>query len=72
MTPVDARTAYFERSEVLGFGVGVPGVVDHAGGSAVVHSQTTGWDAVPLGEMLRAGLACTIGGDPSRSSRRVG
>ncbi|MEU8608228.1 ROK family transcriptional regulator [Actinoplanes sp. NPDC048791] len=44
-----------ERSEVLGFGVGVPGVVDHSTGSAVVHSQTTGWDAVPLGEMLRAG-----------------
>lgn len=43
------------RGEVLGFGVGVPGVVDHSGGSPVVHSQTTGWDAVPLGEMLRAG-----------------
>jgi predicted NBD/HSP70 family sugar kinase len=42
-------------SEVLGFGVGVAGVVDQSGGSAVVHSQTTGWDAVPLGELLRAG-----------------
>jgi predicted NBD/HSP70 family sugar kinase len=47
--------AGIERSEVLGFGVGVPGVVDHSSGSPVVHSQTTGWDAVPLGEMLRAG-----------------
>lgn len=37
---------------VLGFGVGVPGVVDQAG---VVDSQTTGWEAVPLGERLRAG-----------------
>src|SRR3954452_20243226 len=43
------------RSQVLGFGVGVPGVVDHCEGSPVVHAQTTGWDAVPLGEMLRAG-----------------
>nr|BFE69392.1 ROK family transcriptional regulator [Actinoplanes digitatis] len=41
--------------EVLGFGVGVAGVVDQSGGSPVVHSQTTGWDAVPLGELLRAG-----------------
>jgi predicted NBD/HSP70 family sugar kinase len=47
--------AGIERSQVLGFGVGVPGVVDHSDGSPVVHSQTTGWDAVPLGEMLRAG-----------------
>ena len=43
------------HSEVLGFGVGVAGVVDQSEGAPVVHSQTTGWDAVPLGEMLRAG-----------------
>src|SRR5690349_6660014 len=49
-----------ERSEVLGFGVGVPGVVDHSTGSPVVHSQTTGWDAVPLGEMVRAGTDVPI------------
>ncbi len=47
--------AGIERFEVLGFGVGVPGVVDQSGAAPVVHSQTTGWDAVPLGEMLRAG-----------------
>lgn len=47
-------------SEVLGFGVGVAGVVDQSGGSAVVHSQTTGWDAVPLGELLRAGTDVPI------------
>jgi predicted NBD/HSP70 family sugar kinase len=41
-----------QRSEVLGFGVGVAGVVDQTGG-AVVYSQTTNWDAVPLGAMLR-------------------
>ena len=38
-------------ADVLGFGVGVPGVVDEDG---VVDSQSTGWDAVPLGAMLRA------------------
>ena len=40
------------ESDVLGFGVGVAGVVDQTG-DAVVHSQTTGWDAVPLGAMVR-------------------
>jgi predicted NBD/HSP70 family sugar kinase len=44
-------------AEVLGFGVGVPGVVDQDG---VVDSQSTGWDAVPLGEMLRAGTEVPI------------
>jgi predicted NBD/HSP70 family sugar kinase len=39
-------------AEVLGFGVGVPGVVDQDG---VVDSQPTGWDSVSLGETLRAG-----------------
>ena len=37
--------------DVLGFGVGVPGVVENDG---LVDSQPTGWDAVPLGRMLRA------------------
>jgi len=46
-----------ESSAVLGFGVGVPGVVDHDG---VVDSQSTGWDAVPLGDMLRAGTDVPI------------
>lgn len=41
--------------EVLGYGVGVAGVVDQSGAGAVVHAQTTGWDGVPLGDMLRAG-----------------
>ena len=49
------REAGIEVSEVLGYGVGVAGVVDQNGADAVVHSQTTGWDAVPLGTMLRAG-----------------
>jgi predicted NBD/HSP70 family sugar kinase len=36
--------------DLLGYGVGVPGVVDQDG---VVDSQSTGWDEVPLGAMLR-------------------
>jgi predicted NBD/HSP70 family sugar kinase len=43
-----------ETSEVLGFGVGVAGVVDQTG-DAIVYAQTTGWEGVPLGAMLRAG-----------------
>jgi predicted NBD/HSP70 family sugar kinase len=37
---------------ILGVGVAVPGLVEH-GEDAVVHGQSVGWDAVPLGEMLR-------------------
>ena len=44
-------------SDVLGFGVGVPGVVDQDG---IVDSQSTGWDSVPLGAMLRAGTDVPI------------
>ncbi len=36
---------------LLGVGVGVPGIVDSG---EVVHGQTIGWDAVPLGSLLRA------------------
>jgi predicted NBD/HSP70 family sugar kinase len=43
--------------QVLGYGVGVPGVVDADG---VVDAQSTGWDAVPLGTMLRAGTDVPI------------
>jgi predicted NBD/HSP70 family sugar kinase len=43
--------------DVLGYGVGVPGVVDQDG---VVDSQSTGWDAAPLGRMLRAGTDVPI------------
>ncbi|MDQ1485943.1 MAG: hypothetical protein QOJ62_1636 [Actinomycetota bacterium] len=39
---------------ILGIGVGVPGLVEHAE-DAVVHAQTVGWDAVPFGKMLRQG-----------------
>ena len=49
-----------EVGEVLGYGVGVAGVVDQTGADAVVHSQTTGWDAVPLGALLKAGTEVPV------------
>lgn len=41
-------------SDVLGVGIGVPGMVEQ-GPSVLVHGQTYGWDAVPLERLLRAG-----------------
>ncbi|MDQ7908664.1 ROK family transcriptional regulator [Phytohabitans sp. ZYX-F-186] len=41
------------RSDLLGVGVGVSGVVVQ-GGEAVVYAQTLGWDGVPLERMIRA------------------
>ena len=43
-----------DEALVLGVGVAVFGVVERTD-DAVVHAQTLGWDAVPLGAMLRAG-----------------
>lgn len=41
-------------SDILGVGIGVPGVVEQ-GPAVQVHGQTYGWDAVPLERLLRAG-----------------
>jgi predicted NBD/HSP70 family sugar kinase len=41
------------REAVLGVGVGVPGIIER-GPEVLVHGQTYGWDAVPLGKLLRA------------------
>ncbi|MER7775765.1 ROK family transcriptional regulator [Streptomyces sp. NPDC096191] len=41
------------QGELLGVGVGVPGIVEHTAGGALVHGQTIGWDAVPLEALLR-------------------
>jgi predicted NBD/HSP70 family sugar kinase len=50
-----------EPSQVLGVGVAVSGVVDVLSGrDAVVHAQTLGWDAVPLGAMIRAGTELPV------------
>lgn len=42
------------RSAVLGVGVGVPGIIEQRP-EVLVHGQTYGWDAVPLGRLLREG-----------------
>jgi predicted NBD/HSP70 family sugar kinase len=42
-----------DPDQVLGLGVAVAGVVEGPA-DAVVHAQTLGWDAVPLGAMLAA------------------
>ncbi|MEV6636096.1 ROK family protein [Actinoplanes sp. NPDC051470] len=49
--------AGIDPGEVIGYGVGVIGVVDRAG---LVHSQTTSWDAVPLGEVLGAATGLPV------------
>ncbi|WP_031515645.1 ROK family transcriptional regulator [Streptomyces sp. NRRL F-5123] len=63
------REAGIDDSEVLGVGVGVPGIVAHNaapdappgdGAGIVVHGQTIGWDAVPLGRLLRAGTTLPL------------
>lgn len=41
-----------EGAEILGVGIGVPGIVQ-AAPESLVHCQTIGWDAVPLEAMLR-------------------
>jgi predicted NBD/HSP70 family sugar kinase len=48
-----------EPGRVLGLGVAVSGVVEQPA-DAVVHAQSLGWDAVPLGAMLRAGTELPI------------
>ncbi|MEV6118505.1 ROK family transcriptional regulator [Streptomyces sp. NPDC052109] len=48
------RTAGLTAGELLGVGIGVPGIVENAGQQgAVVHGQTVGWTAVPLERQLR-------------------
>jgi predicted NBD/HSP70 family sugar kinase len=47
-------------SDILGIGIGVPGLVEHESGSAggaIVHGQSVGWDAVPFERMLRERIA---------------
>jgi len=47
------------QEEILGVGVGVPGLVVN-GDDAVVHAQTVGWDGVPFGKMLRRGTTLPL------------
>ncbi|MET8009513.1 winged helix-turn-helix transcriptional regulator [Streptomyces sp. NPDC005271] len=48
-----------EHRYVLGSGVGVSGVVER-GPEVLVRGQTTGWDAVPLERLPRAGTALPL------------
>ncbi|MEU7427656.1 ROK family protein [Streptomyces sp. NPDC040750] len=48
------RAAGLAPGELLGVGIGVPGIIEDTGeGGAVVHGQTIGWEAVPLERLLR-------------------
>ncbi|WP_232250360.1 ROK family protein, partial [Streptomyces sp. HB-N217] len=42
-----------DPGELLGVGIGVPGIVERTAAGTVVHGQTVGWDAVPLEALLR-------------------
>ncbi|RPF38702.1 ROK family protein [Streptomyces sp. TLI_185] len=47
--------AGIDPEQLLGVGIGVPGIVERTPESgAVVHGQTIGWDAVPLEALLRS------------------
>ena len=48
-----------DPASVIGVGIGVPGVIEQ-GPDALVHGQTYGWDAVPLGRMLGAGTTLPL------------
>ncbi|MEU3979056.1 ROK family transcriptional regulator [Streptomyces sp. NPDC026672] len=49
------RTAGVSGDDLLGVGIGVPGIVEQDGDEgAVVHGQTIGWPAVPLERLLRS------------------
>ncbi|MBO0517523.1 ROK family transcriptional regulator, partial [Streptomyces beijiangensis] len=48
------READVTADQLIGVGVGVPGIIDRTSADGVVvHGQTVGWDAVPLESMLR-------------------
>ena len=46
-------------SEILGIGVGVPGIVENGPGG-LVHGQAYGWEWVPLERLLRAGTSLPL------------
>ncbi|MEU8193046.1 ROK family protein [Microbispora amethystogenes] len=45
--------------QVLGIGVGVPGIVE-PGPDGVIHAKPFGWDGVPLGALLRRGTSLPL------------
>ncbi|MER7715581.1 ROK family transcriptional regulator [Streptomyces flaveolus] len=50
---LDAAGDGHGSGDLLGVGIGVPGIVEHTAGGTLVHGQTIGWDAVPLERLLR-------------------
>ncbi|MBO3748285.1 ROK family transcriptional regulator [Streptosporangiaceae bacterium NEAU-GS5] len=55
------RAGISER-EVIGVGVGVPGIVEQEP-ALLIHARSFGWDAVPLGSLLAAGTTIPIFAD---------
>ncbi|WP_328584251.1 ROK family transcriptional regulator [Streptomyces sp. NBC_00370] len=48
------RDAGADPHQLLGIGIGVPGIIERGGPEgAVVHGQTIGWSAVPFEKLLR-------------------
>jgi predicted NBD/HSP70 family sugar kinase len=47
---------------VIGVGIGVPGLVEHASGDdgAIVYGQSVGWDAVPFERLVRRHVSLQI------------
>jgi predicted NBD/HSP70 family sugar kinase len=51
--------AHADAAAILGIGVGVSGIVDQ-GPNPLVHSQSLGWEDVPLAAMIRARLDAPV------------
>ncbi|WP_239103808.1 ROK family transcriptional regulator [Microbispora corallina] len=51
-----------DESQVLGIGIGVPGIVEQRP-ELLIHARAFGWNGVPLGDRLRAGTAIPIFAD---------
>ncbi|TKK83975.1 ROK family protein [Herbidospora galbida] len=47
-------------AQVLGVGIGVPGIVERGVPDALIHAKTFGWDGVPLGALMRAGTSLPV------------
>ncbi|MEU3162703.1 ROK family transcriptional regulator [Streptosporangium sp. NPDC006930] len=50
------------ESEVLGMGLGVPGVAEQ-GSDLLIHARAFGWDGVPLGALIREGTPLPVFAD---------
>ncbi|MFI6513120.1 ROK family transcriptional regulator [Streptosporangium sp. NPDC050855] len=50
------------ESEVIGMGLGVPGVAEQ-GADLLIHARAFGWDGVPLGALLREGTSIPVFAD---------